>query len=124
MSYPALSMWALGTLIKNPLATGIAGFLLLTPGGRDLLKIAVTETLRFNYRVGSRIGTEIIAPRAREAWVVARPVVTNPAIQIAAAAVAGKTISNQLIAVQGGDVSGGWGAAPSRHLVGGRPWWE
>ncbi len=44
--------------------------------------------------------------------------------QVVALAVIGQAVSDQMIAAQGGDVSGGWGAAPSKHLVGGRPWWE
>jgi len=125
-----VSVWLLGSLIKNPLAVGITALLLGTPSGRTLLKIAVVETIAFNYRVGSRIGVEIIAPRAREFWSVARPVVTNPvalgvtALVVTGAVGAHQSMSNLKSGIRIGEIQPIGAVAPSHHLVGGRPWWE
>ena len=131
----AFAMWSIGSVIKNPLAVGIAAILLGTPSGRTLLKIAVVETIGFNYRVGSRIGVEIIAPRAREAWAaVGRPavagIVANPiAAGLVVTAVAGavgahQSMSNLGSGIRIGEIQPVGAVAPSHHLVGGRPWWE
>ena len=131
----SVSVWLLGSLIKNPLATGIAAILLGTPSGRTVLKIAVTEIIGFNYRVGSRLGSELIAPRAREAWAaVGRPavagIVANPiAAGLVVTAVAGavgahQSMSNLGSGIRIGEIQPVGAVAPSHHLVGGRPWWE
>jgi len=126
----AFAMWSLGSLIKNPLAVGITAILLGTPSGRTLLKIAVVESIAFNYRVGSRIGVEILAPRAREFWAVTRPVVTNPALMaplalvITGAVGAHQSMTNLKSGVRIGEIQPVGAVAPSLHLVDGKPWWE
>jgi len=131
----SVSVWLLGSLIKNPLAVGIAAILLGTPSGRTLLKIAVVETVAFNYRVGSRIGVEIIAPRAKEVWAtLGRPVVAgiaaNPIaaglflLSVAGAVGSHQSMSNLKSGVRIGEIQPPGAVAPSYHLVDGRPWWE
>jgi len=126
----SIAMWSIGSVIKNPLAAGVAAILLGTPAGRTVLKIAVTEIIGFNYRVGSRLGSELIAPRARELWRVAGPVVTNPvalgvaALVVSGAAGAHQSMSNLGSGIRIGEIQPIGAVAPSYHLVDGRPWWE
>ena len=104
---------------------GLAAAVAMTPWLRNpLIRILGTPFSGRTLWDAARMGGTPLGGRSNP--YVSRPgkyVIRHPG-QVVALAVVGKAISNQRIAEYGGDVSGGWGAAPSKHLVGGRPWWE
>ena len=60
--YRSVAIWLLGQSLRNPGATTAVAILLGTPRGRLLLRILGSELARTNYRIGSRVGVELIYP--------------------------------------------------------------
>ncbi len=104
---------------------GLATAVALTPWLRNpLIRALGTPFSGRTLWDAARMGSQALGGKSNP--YVGRPgkyAVRHPG-QVIALAVMGKVISDQMIVAQGGDVGRGFGAAPSKHLVGGRPWWE
>jgi hypothetical protein len=131
MSTKSLALWAAGQAVTNPYIVP-AAILMTTPLGRELVGGAIVETGRHTIRMSRMTGRALKHSAQRNfanwkasapaQWISANPVAAR-VIGIAAVAGVGKVVSDQLIADAGGDVTGGFGASPSQHLVDGKPWW-
>lgn len=111
--------------LTNNRSAGLAAAVAFTPWLRNPLirALGTPFSRRTLYDVARMGGTPL---GGKENPYIHRPgkyAIKHPG-QVVALAVVGRAVSDQMIAELGGDVSGGFGAAPSQHLVGGRPWWE
>ncbi len=102
--YRSVAVWLLGQSLRNPGATTAVAILLGTPRGRLLLRILGSELARSNYRIGTRVGLEIIKPA------VAPHVLLGGTAVAASVAILG---GGQLTSRLGGSGTEG-GVAPSR----------